>query len=78
MSNPLRLSRDRDLDSQTIGSCQRSRSSRHRDSDVFARSRLDLRPVQAPKITKIVGTRRVRGNVRKRRLARPQAGAGPG
>ena len=38
MSHPSRLGGDRHLESQTIGPCQRRRSSLHRDSDVFAPS----------------------------------------
>ena len=54
MSDPARLGDDRHLESQTISRRQRSRSSRHRDADVFAPSQLDLPRVQAPKIAKIV------------------------
>ena len=50
MSDPSLLGGDRLLESQTIGPCQHSRSSLHRDADVFAPSRSDLHRVWAPRI----------------------------
>ena len=53
-SDPSLSGGDRQLEPQTTGPGQRSRSSLHRDADILASSRLDLRRVQGPEIAKIV------------------------